>query len=406
MQNKKLALATTSLLTLFTYQYAQAAAFQLYELGTPIVGMADVGQAAYAIDASTAYFNPAAMTQLSTSGFLLGTQLILPYANFSSSSRSTISGDNGGNAGSLTPGVDMFYVYHYSPRMSFGVSLTTPYAGALNYTDSWKGRYVIQSMQYYTININPVIGYQINQYLSIGGGIAAEYANLNQRVALRVTSTNDAQANIKVDNYSGGVNLGALITPRPSTKIGIAYRSKVVHNLTGTTSFTEINYVPNTTSRLVMPHNFIISATQDLSDRFTLLGELGWANWATMKNTIVAIDGFTANTPRDWRNTYRLGIAGQYTLNDAWLIHAGTSYDSSPTTAAYRLPDLPMDRQIRIGAGFVYSVLKAADLGISYEYVNLGKANINNNSAYGALVGSYSRNYMNVLQASININFA
>jgi long-subunit fatty acid transport protein len=63
-----------------------------------------------------------------------------------------------------------------------------------------------------------------------------------------------------------------------------------------------------------------------------------------------------------------------------------------------------MDRQIRVGAGFVYSVLKATDLGFSYEYVNMGRANINNNSAYGALVGSYSRNNMNVFQASVNVN--
>lgn len=405
MRQTRYAFAATCL-ALSVSQVAHAAAFQLYELGTPIVGTADVGQAVVTTDASATYFNPAAMTQLTHSAFLLGSQMILPYANFSSSTRSTISGDNGGNAGSLTPGLGLFYVYSYTPKLKFGISLTSPYGGLLNYNDSWKGRYVVQSMQFYTININPTFAYQLNPLFSIGGGIAAEYANLNQRVALRISSTNDAQANIKVDNYSGGVNLGALFTPSASTKLGIAYRSKVVHSLSGTTSFTELSYVPNTTSRLVMPHNVIISGSQLLTDRFTLLGELGWANWATMKNTIVTIDGFSASTPRDWRNTYRLGVAGEFAVNDAWRVHAGTSYDSSPTSAGYRLPDLPMDRQIRVGAGFVYAVLKAADLGFSYEYVDLGRANINNNSAYGALVGSYSRNNMNVFQASVNVNLA
>src|SRR5690349_13000371 len=101
----RLSLIATSLLSLSVSQSVCSAGFQLYELGTPIIGTAGVGQAAVANDASTAYFNPAGMSRLTASQFMLGSQVVVPSNRFSIGSQNTISGGNGGNAGSLTPGV-------------------------------------------------------------------------------------------------------------------------------------------------------------------------------------------------------------------------------------------------------------------------------------------------------------
>ena len=60
---------------------AYAAAFQLYELGTPLIGTADVGQATVS-DASTSYFNPAGMARLDSTQYMLGSQVVVPFVNF------------------------------------------------------------------------------------------------------------------------------------------------------------------------------------------------------------------------------------------------------------------------------------------------------------------------------------
>lgn len=393
---------------------AFAAAFQLYELGTPIIGTAAVGQAAVAEDASTAYFNPASMGVLKKSQFMLGSQLLLPYVNFSKRARTTtILGDNGGNAGTLTPGMDLYYVYQYTPRLKFGVSLTSPYGGSLNYEDGWVGRYAVQNVFFYTLNLNPSVAYQINHWVALGAGIALEYMNLQETVALPLpksitsvlpaTKFIDGQANVKVENLAPGFNLGVMLTPSKNTKFGIAYRSRIIHNLHGNTTFLRIGATPSTSTKMVMPQNVILSLAQALSQRFTFLGEFGWSNWASMQNTILHVQNFSAVTPLNWNNTWRIGLGAQFNYNPALLFQAGASYDSSPTHSSLRLPDLPMDRQIRIGAGVIYSVLPAVQLGFSYEYLNFGNANINNTSADGVLSGSYSRNYINAIQVSANI---
>lgn len=124
--------------SLILHQTIYAAAFQYYELGTPIIGTAAVGQAALSNGASTAYFNPAGMAALTKSQLMLGSEILIPYAKFDPNNETTFSGDNGGEAASLLPGMALYYVYSYSPQMKFGVSLTSPYGGMLNYNDGEK----------------------------------------------------------------------------------------------------------------------------------------------------------------------------------------------------------------------------------------------------------------------------
>lgn len=401
--NFRLSFLAVSLTSVLISTHAFAAAFQFYELGTPIIGTAGVGQAAVASDASTAYFNPAGMSQLNYSQFMLGSQLVVPNTHFSVGSQNTISGGNGGNAGTLTPGIGLYYVYAASPSLKLGVSFNTPYGGALNYTNGWAGRYMVQNMLFYTLDLNPAISYSVNKWLSLGAGVVLEYASLNQTVALPIFGAIDGQADIKVNNFAPGYNLGVLLTPAQGTKIGIAYRSRVLHNLSGTTTFLRIGVTPTTTTRMIMPQNIIVSLDQSLSDRVNLLGELGWANWQSMRTTNVNIAGFTATTTLNWTNTYRLGLGLQFNATSAMTLQAGASYDSSPTKPSLRTPNLPMDQQYRFGAGLMYATSQAVKLGFSYEYLNFGKAAINNVSSNGTLQGNYSTNFANVVQASINV---
>jgi len=141
MKHFRLRLLVAAIVSLPVTQFAYAAAFQFYELGTPINGSAAVGQAVITSDASTSYFNPAGMTQFSSNQFLLGTQMALAYTNFSPNASNTIPGSNGSNAGGIAPGAAGYFIYNYSPKLKLGASFNMPYAGALDYDPHWVGRY-------------------------------------------------------------------------------------------------------------------------------------------------------------------------------------------------------------------------------------------------------------------------
>jgi long-chain fatty acid transport protein len=380
-----------------------AAAFQLYELGTPIIGTAGVGQAV-TTDASSAYFNPASMTLSSHSQFMLGSQMLIPYINFSRNTSTTILGDNGSNAGNLTPGMGIYYSYSYSPKLKFGVSVTTPFGGSMSFDNGWVGRFSLQNVLFYTINLNPSVAYRFADWGAFGAGVSVEYMNMQEEIALPLTRLVDGQAKISLASVSPGFNLGLLLTPSKTTQIGIAYRSQIVHHLSGNTTFLRIPITPSTSTKMVMPAELIVSASQAVSENFKLLGEAGWANWSSMRAAVLTVAGYTATVPQNWSSTYRLGLGGQYQALSSLILQLGASYDSSPTTTSKRLPDLPMDRQVRIGAGVIYRLLNPVSLAASYEYINYGRAPINNVSSLGVVSGSYSRNYANAIQISLNVD--
>ncbi len=395
------------LLCLSTYSATvSAAAFQLYELATPIIGTAGVGQAV-TNDASSAYFNPASMTLLPDSQFMLGTQMVVPYFNFSKSSSTTIFGNNGGNAGNLIPGLGMYFAYSYSPKVKIGLSLNSPFGGEMTYANGWVGRFYVQQVTFYTINLNPSVAWQVSDWAALGAGFSVEYINLQETVGLPIPGVPiSGQAKISLANVAPGFNLGVLFTPYKTTQIGIAYRSQIVHHLSGSTTLLGLAATPSTTSKLVDPAEVIISAAQSIGNQFKLLAEAGWANWSTMRDTLITVKGLTATIPQDWRSTYRLGLGGQYQATDKLMLQLGLSFDSSPTSSGKRLPDLPMDKQVRIGAGFSYRIIQPVTLAASYEYINFGRGQINNASSNGIISGYYSRNYADVLQISLNVDLA
>lgn len=187
--------------------------------------------------------------------------------------------------------------------------------------------------------------------------------------------------------------------------LGLAYRSQIVHHLSGSINFLNISDTPNVRTKMVMPANIIASISQNFTQDFIGLDELGWANWSSMRNTVLTVDTYSAVTPQNWKDTFRIGLGSQYRVMTPLLMQVGISYDSSPTSSSRRTPNLPMDRQIRIGAGVAYDVYPAITLGLNYEYMNMGSAPINNTSSLGVLAGNYARNYANFFQASLNVSY-
>ncbi len=68
------------------------------------------------------------------------------------------------------------------------------------------------------------------------------------------------------------------------------------------------------------------------------------------------------------------------------------NYDTSPTRAADRTADLPVDTQLRLAAGFQNERGDKFSWGAGLLYADLGDAEINSSRLQGDLVGSYKSN--------------
>lgn len=383
---------------------ASASGFQIFETGTPLIATAAVGQAVTQ-DASASFYNPAAMAQLYDSQIMIATQLLVSTINFKPNTSTTFTGNNGGKAGALLPGLSLYDVYSFSDDLKFGISLNSPYGGLVNYTDGWVGRYFVVDAAFVTMDLNPSFAYRINDWLAFGAGFFVEYASLAETINFPVGGGIEGQVDLRLHNYSPGYNLGLLFSPCDSTIFGLAYRSHVNHNLKGDTTFFRIANTPQSSAKIKIPQSVILSVAQEITPDFVLLLEGGWVNWEIFQSTVVQIDTITLTIPREWKNTYRWGVGAQYKFTSDLLLQTGFSYDGSPCTAENRLPDFPVDKQWRAGIGFIYTTANCVRLGVGYEYIDFGKAAINASTRLGTLSGYYSRNNASVFAINANFEF-
>ncbi|MGB5468198.1 MAG: outer membrane protein transport protein, partial [Sedimenticolaceae bacterium] len=113
-----------------------AAGLWLYEQGTPDVGTASAGMVSRAQDAATAFANPAGMTRLKGSQFMLGVQPI--YADVKADVKaSTFGGGDGGNAGGFVPAGGLFYVHSISDDLKLGFSAGSYFGLGIDFDKDW-----------------------------------------------------------------------------------------------------------------------------------------------------------------------------------------------------------------------------------------------------------------------------
>lgn len=381
----------------------------LYEIGSPISGTAAVGQSIVDHDASVSFFNPAAMHFVKGNAWLVGGQLTKSNLNFSTNSSNTISGTVGGNAGMLAPGMGVFALYHPEKykKITYGINITGPVAAAASYTDGWVGRYFINKASLLVLAVNPSISYAITSHFSIGAGVALNYGVFSQSIAInRPLSPSDGEIEFDtLDDFAGQFNIGVAYAISETTKMGISYRSPINLKLSGTTRFTRLVSSPPVKTDFTIPQTVLFSLSQALGKKVVLLGDIGWQNWGVFQSSILQLYGLPSVTiPRNWKDTWRLGIGSEYSPNDTLRLKAGISYDSSPANYQTRRPELPIDKQWRYALGLDYTIMPSVQFNASFQYANFGKAPIfQNNTLNGTLSGQYRRNNIYLLQASLSV---
>jgi len=102
---------------------AQAGALLAQEMANPRNGTAQAGQAAYAYDAATAFYNPAGMARLEEPRLLIGVQPIFSDIEFDLDSNTTFSGGDGGQMRGFAPSLGSYYVRPLNDRWAAGLSL-------------------------------------------------------------------------------------------------------------------------------------------------------------------------------------------------------------------------------------------------------------------------------------------
>jgi long-chain fatty acid transport protein len=398
---------------------AWAGGLALYELGTPDVGTAAAGWSARAQDASTAFTNPAGMTRLEKSQMLAGVQPLYVNAKFDTDS-STFGGGDGGNAGGWVPAAGLYYVHDVTQEWKLGLAAASYFGLGLDYNDDWAGRYYVTKAELLTFGVSPTVAYQVNNWLSIGAGPTIVYGSLEQKAAINNAVAEgvpfrDGSIEAEDDDFGFGGIFGVLVEPREDTRFGVTYLTEV--ELEFKDAVTLKNLGPTLSGllagvrgtrvdlELTIPQMLMVSGYHELTPNLAIMANLGWQEWSEFGETQVTVrteDPTRLTQDRNFKDTWHVALGGQYRFLEKWLWSVGFAYDSSPVNKKDRTPDLPLDRQIRYATGLQYDWGENITLGAAYEYLDAGKAKIDQQG--GALQGDLKGDYKSNEIHFINLN--
>lgn len=376
--------ALTLALVPFVAREARAAGFMVRERSAESVGMIYAGDASRADEAATVFNNPAGMMHLAGPEVELGAAVVFPSIHFSGSATAAgtipISGSQGGEAGLNTVIPNFYAVMNLTDNLRLGLAVTAPFGNTVDYREGWVGRYQTIKTEALSADINPNIAWRINDKVSIGAGISAQWLKIEQSAAIPQflilgAPVPDAEFLFKGASWNVGFNAGILLEPNSTTRLGFTYRSGVDHKLTGTLDYTGANPAlglvngPATGTGLNMPGTAAASFTHDWTPQWSASAELQYNQWGSFKQVQVFSAAPTPLVePEHYRNSWVISAGAVYHATSQLALRGGIGWDQSPVTTQFRTVGIPDADRYMVGVGAGYAVAPGAVVDFGYAH--------------------------------------
>ena len=229
----------------------------------------------------------------------------------------------------------------------------------------------------------------------------------------------DGRATVKGDDWGFGYNLGWLWKINDSWRVGLNYRSKVSHTLSGEAKWDMVGadfasqqgqvlskiiqspissasplggvgYVKSegATVKVVTPESLSFHTMWKASPKWNLFGNAAWTRHSRFDQLDInlANDKFVSNPSgktntstmiTNWRDTYSFGLGASYQQNEQLQWRFGVNYDRSPVRdASHRLPTMPDNNRTLFAVGAKYDINPQSSLNFAYAYMHVQDAEL------------------------------
>lgn len=349
---------------------AHAGGLNLSQIATTkSVGTAGTGNVT-AKDASAVITNAAALSSIEDDAWILGVQYLDVKSTFV---RSDSQAETTGSSGSVLP--HLSYAARLNERWVTGAALHAAGGIGVEYSQGVGANpaLLIKENSIAAVNLTSSLSYELTDTLSLGGSLILQHASLKTEAIQDRTLEGDSL------ELGFGLSVNHHITH--TTQLGISYQSKFDHDL-------ELDKANDfgVSSELTWVRSFNLGVQHVLNEDLALLLSTNLETWQ--------------DYDEKYSTTYSLGVGVEYTYED-WLLYTGISGDTSPLDSHNRDVLLPLDQQWRIGVGAERKISSDLHLGLSYQYQDLGKAEIDANSGLFQPTGSYSTNRVHFITLSL-----
>jgi long-chain fatty acid transport protein len=280
-----------------------------------------------------------------------------------------------------------FYFYAaYKPMkdLSVGVAVNTPYGLNLTWPDNWEGRYLVQSVKFKAITIQPTVSYKFKDIIGIGAGLVIAYGDVTLNKAVPVNGTSGADGSVKITGsvIKYGFNAGIMIHPTKKLSVGIDYRSKIDMAVKDADAKFTVpaalasNFPDNKVDvSLPLPANLDLGLSYEFNDKLMIGLSLNYVFWSVydslifnFKTSTSAVDARSVSA-KMYEDRLITRIGAQYKASKFLTVRIGGYYDPSPVPSDYLDPMLPSSDEIGLTCGISIYPVKGLSIDAAFEYL-------------------------------------
>ena len=292
-----------------------------------------------------------------------------------------------------------YWVRPINETWKMGFGFMTPFGLTTEWENpnSFAGRFLSTKAALRAVDLNPTIGWKINEQLGLGFGAVVRFSDieLNRGVPAVNPFTQRATQVGKIvleSDFSEGFgwNAGVLYKWNNSFSIGVSYRSKVTVDYSGDGRLTQVSsgnaqFDGLLRSRLPFDRKLPIETSIEFPDmasigflfaitpRLSIETDFNRTGWSSFDEVVIDFTGGATNSlpdstiPEDWddANNYRLGVKFVAQSGNEWRF--GYVYDETPQPEEAVSPLLPDANRngLTVGWGHQGNRLKT-DLALMY----------------------------------------
>lgn len=374
----------------FISWYCFAGGFQVNLQGQKQAGMGHTGTG-MALDASSVFFNPGAMSLLPKRfNFSGGSSFIFHGIVYAESPPGIYRDEMIPHIG--TP-LSLFASSGIlRDRLSLGFGIYTPFGSRAHWKDEWKGRFVIQEIELKMIFFQPTVSVKISDRLGIGVGYVYSTGSFYLRKSLPLQ---DQQGNYGSVELSGsgkghGFNAGICFKITNRLTVGLDYRYYVKMKIeSGSANFVVPSSLaasfPSSSfqASLNLPATLSYGLSLQASPKLLFSADVNFVQWSSYDTLSIDLEKNTDKlkdiaSPKLYKDSYIYRLGAQYSAMPSLSIRAGAYYDSSPVMDEYVGPETPDASKIGLTAGVSYMVKEKLSIDVSLVFIEGMKRTVTN----------------------------
>ncbi len=366
--------------------------------------------AATADTPAAVYYNPAGITQVSAVSMQAGVYAI----DFDADYRSSQTGESFTNEAGFkaVPNAYITVPIETTP-LTFGIGAYAPFGLVNDWPDDTDFRTVATRSRLEYRQITPVLAWEINPTLSIGGGLTINDAQLDLRQG--IFESGHPLANGDEFRFDGrdqffGYTLGVRWSPAERHAFGLAYRSSTRSSLQGIATTrvpaAGIDAEERAALNLPFPKSAVIGYSFRPREHWNLEANLEWTDWSVLDTVTMRRDqSGDEELVFQWEESivYKAGVT-RYFEND-FHISVGYMFSENTVPDDHYTPAVPEDDRHLGMAGVGWSNGDVSwNLGYQFGYSSTRRVRGSDGGDEGPADGDYQA-IVNAFTGSVGISF-